>query len=75
MNGAKGPTSRDIILGMRILLRLAAVIFLCAFMVFGLLGSAEVVNGQAPRTVWDGVFTAPQAERGDRKSTRLNSSH
>jgi cytochrome c553 len=35
----------------------------CALLVVALIGSA--VNGQEPkRTVWDGVYTAAQAERG-----------
>jgi mono/diheme cytochrome c family protein len=35
----------------------------CALLVVALIGSA--IDGQEPkRTVWDGVYTAPQAERG-----------
>jgi len=49
---------------MRILVRAATVIFLCAFMAFTL-GGEQVASGQAAnKTVWDGVFTAAQAERG-----------
>ena len=49
---------------MRILVKLATAIFLCVLFVFGLLGGESVVSGQATRSVWDGVFTAAQAERG-----------
>jgi hypothetical protein len=50
---------------MRILIRVASVIFLCAFVAFTWIGGGHVVNGQtANRTIWDGVFTAAQAERG-----------
>ena len=50
---------------MRILVKLTTVIFLCVFVVFALFGSEKVVNGQAAtKSVWDGVFTAAQAERG-----------
>jgi hypothetical protein len=49
---------------MRIHVRVASVIFLCAF-VFTRIGGEQVVSGQAkPSTVWDGVFTTAQAERG-----------
>jgi mono/diheme cytochrome c family protein len=35
----------------------------CALLVVALIGSA--IDGQEPKpTVWDGVYTAPQAERG-----------
>jgi len=49
---------------MRIFVTLAVGIFLCVFVVVGLLGSEQVVNGQTSKSVWDGVFTAAQAERG-----------
>jgi Cytochrome C oxidase, cbb3-type, subunit III len=50
---------------MRILVKVATGIFLCVFVVFTLIGSEQVVIGQAAaRSVWDGVFTAAQAERG-----------
>ena len=50
---------------MRILVNLASVIFLASFIAFGVLGSEQVVNGQAAsKSVWDGVFSAAQAERG-----------
>ena len=49
---------------MRILVRVASVIFLCAFVAFTQFGGEQVVSGQTPRTVWDGVFTTAQADRG-----------
>jgi Cytochrome C oxidase, cbb3-type, subunit III len=50
---------------MRILVRVASVIFLSALVVFTRLGGEQVVSGQtAPTTAWDGVFTTAQAERG-----------
>lgn len=50
---------------MRILVKLATVIFLGSCVVIALLGSEQVVSGQAAaKSVWDGVFTAAQAERG-----------
>ena len=50
---------------MRILVNLASVIFLASFIACAVLGSEQVVNGQAAsKSVWDGVFTAAQAERG-----------
>ena len=49
---------------MRILVNLVTVIFLSAFIAFAVVGSEQVVNGQASRSVWDGVFTVAQAERG-----------
>ena len=50
---------------MRILVNLATAIFLGVFIAFAVVGSEQVVNGQAAsRSVWDGVFTAAQAERG-----------
>ena len=49
---------------MRILVKFATAIFLSVFVVFGLFGAAQVVNGQSAKTVWDGVFTAAQADRG-----------
>ena len=49
---------------MRILVRLSALIFVGSFVVFAALGE-QVVSGQAAnKTVWDGVFTSAQAERG-----------
>ncbi len=50
---------------MRILVRLASVIFLASFAALSALGSEQAVSGQsAGKSVWDGVFTAAQAERG-----------
>ena len=50
---------------MRILVNLASVIFLASFIAFAVLGGEQVVNGQAAsKSVWDGVFSAAQAERG-----------
>ena len=50
---------------MRTLVKLATVIFLGSCGVIALLGSEQVVSGQAAaKSVWDGVFTAAQAERG-----------
>jgi S-disulfanyl-L-cysteine oxidoreductase SoxD len=50
---------------MRILVRVASVIFLSALVVFTRLGGEQVISGQtAPKTAWDGVFTTAQAERG-----------
>jgi mono/diheme cytochrome c family protein len=50
---------------MRILVRVASVIFISVFVVFTRIGGEQMVSGQtAPRTVWDGVFTTAQAERG-----------
>jgi len=49
---------------MRTLVRVATVLFLGVTAVF-VLGAEQTVNGQASaRTVWDGVFTAAQADRG-----------
>ena len=49
---------------MRILVRVATIVFLCALAVFTR-GGEQVVSGQAAtKSVWDGVFTAAQAERG-----------
>ena len=48
---------------MHTLVRSAAAVFLVSFVAFGVSG-AQQVSGQAGRTVWDGVFTAAQAERG-----------
>ena len=46
-------------------MNLASVIFLASFIACAMLGSEQVVNGQAAsKSVWDGVFTAAQAERG-----------
>src|ERR1044072_9175859 len=50
---------------MRTLVKLASVIFVASFVAIAILGSEQVVNGQAAgKSVWDGVFTAAQAERG-----------
>jgi mono/diheme cytochrome c family protein len=49
---------------MRILVSVATVIFLSVLAGFTMVGGEQVVNGQAARSVWDGVFTAAQAERG-----------
>ncbi|HVQ15820.1 MAG TPA: cytochrome c, partial [Vicinamibacterales bacterium] len=50
---------------MRTLVKLASVIFLASFVAIAVLDSEQVVNGQAAgKSVWDGVFTAAQAERG-----------
>jgi mono/diheme cytochrome c family protein len=49
---------------MRILVRAAIVVFVCAFTAFTL-GGERIASGQGSnKTVWDGVFTAAQAERG-----------
>src|SRR5687767_4745907 len=49
---------------MRILVSLAAAIFLSVLVGFTLVGGEQVIAAQAARNVWDGVFTAAQAERG-----------
>jgi quinoprotein glucose dehydrogenase len=49
---------------MRIPLCVASIIFLCVLVSIAGFGGSQVVNGQASQTVWDGVFTATQAERG-----------
>jgi len=49
---------------MRISLRVASVILLGTFVLVTGFGGGQVVVGQSSKTVWDGVFTAAQAERG-----------
>ena len=50
---------------MRILVKLSALIFVGSFVIFAVPGGEQVVSGQAAnKSVWDGVFTATQAERG-----------
>lgn len=50
---------------MRILVKLSALVFIGSLVVFAGVGAEQAVSGQAAsKTVWDGVFTAAQAERG-----------
>ena len=48
---------------MHILVRSASVVFLISFIALAVPG-ARHASGQASRTVWDGIFTTAQAERG-----------